>query len=91
MMILRVMICHYVFKVCRLVLNVNLGMCWYNSVAMLSQDDTILCRRKAQKSVICHCQPSLLRSQCAVQHFQHQYLNIWQHEAGHVGAPQTTS
>ena len=50
MMILRVMIRYLVLKVCRLVLNVNLGMCWYNSMAMLSQDDTILCRRKAQKS-----------------------------------------
>jgi hypothetical protein len=52
MMILRVMIRHYVFKVCRLVLNVNLGMCCYNSVAMLSQDDTILCRRKAQSATL---------------------------------------
>lgn len=46
------MIHHYVFKVCRLVLNVNLGMCWYNSVAMLSQDDTILCRQKAQNATL---------------------------------------
>jgi len=34
MMISRVMIRHYVFTVCRLVLNVNLVMCWYNSVAI---------------------------------------------------------
>jgi hypothetical protein len=52
MMILRVMIRHYVFKVYRLVLNANLGMCWNNSVAMLSQGDTILCRRKAQSATL---------------------------------------
>jgi hypothetical protein len=52
MMILRVMICHYVFKVCRLVLNVNRGMCWYNSVSMPSQDDIILCRRKVQSATL---------------------------------------
>ena len=44
-----------------------------------------------KKVQLFHCQPSFLRSQCAVQHFQHHYLNIWQHEAGHVGAPQTAS
>jgi len=33
-------------------MNVILGMCWYNSVAMLSQDDTILCRRKAQSATL---------------------------------------
>jgi hypothetical protein len=52
MMILRVMIGHYVFIVCRLVSNVTLGRCWYNNVLMLSQDDTILCRRRAQNATL---------------------------------------